>query len=1699
MIKDTSTAPYFDDFTEDKNFLRVLFRPSKAVQARELTQAQTILQNQIQHLGDSVFIDNSRVLGAKTSVNFSKHTLVVTQDSNANLITDLSIFLGASITDVATGTNVLATVTSIDQTNNALLLTYNGGIFVPTDTFKIVGNAVEYVIDSTHNSITASCDNGLIYTDGFFVHVFSDEIIVDSSATAQTSKHHIGFTIDDVLVDENADTSLTDNALGSYNFNAPGAHRLKRDLILSSYLDGNTIPTGFLASIIISNGTIVTDIMKEIKYSDILDVMARRTYDESGNYVTEEFDIIPQVTQNGNASTQLDLEVSSGKAYVFGYESSNDSPKLVTIDKSQSTKIETNSTVYTTSGPFFDIAKTAGVDEIVGTFDVENQEQILFYTSSANAAADVGANSPDISVAGTTPKLASMTRNSLGEVRLFTVDTQGLSSQFNGVRAIRGVTSGAIATIELYNGLPVLGGTTDTSMLFPVQEEFISDIPLASISYDVTKSFVNQTSIVGNVVTIAQTNAATDSFYDGSGKVVYVRVNGTTIAEGASGWSVDVGATIPSSLVLDLTAWAIANALTVNTVDVTIVCQRTLNERTKTLVDNSTGDVITTPATPILTLTGYDVTDVYEVSVVGHSTIPDGILPISEYAWGTGQTDSSYDAGSVLLSSSTHDVLATYTVKYKHFSHSATGDYFTVNSYAGIPWEDIQPYTTTSFGDVLPLTDVFDFRKSVGSLGSYPTGETYINFDFSFYLSRIDKLYIDRYGNFGTITGLPAKTPFIPADKSDVMTLSTINLHAQTGVVDEVSIDSASDKGYTMEDIKELEGRIASLEYYSSLNLLEQGAKDLLVSDGYGNNRFKNGIFVDGFSSHEFGDTDNPDYNCSMDTDNEFVHSQFSVKNHTMKTSLLGDSVGQVAANVAISDDKIIDSSSGVCTLDYTTESFISQNKASNKVNVNPYAVFAWNQGQVTLSPTSDFWYDDVSLPIIRKTTGSYAGVGTRFSVWSSWNSGWWGGWRSGGRGWRSGGRGWLASRRGGSTVRTTIRTIPTLTTKINDKVVDRSAIHLMRSRPVLFWGKNFRPNTTIKVFFDDVDVTSYCTSPSGLKTDSAGNIDSKTSPGIFLIPAGQFKTGTKQIILKDAAETTEGIASFSSTGILRKNQRTITSIRGVRTIVSRSTTFRRRWGDPIAESFLIEKEGGIFVSSIDLFFASKDDTLPISCEIVEMLAGQPTQNTIPLSYKVVESVNVQVSNDSSLPTTFEFESPIYLQDATSYAFVVKTNSVKYEMFYAKMTEPELVVGDNIFTNVRSGQGISKQPYAGVMFKSQNAETWSEDQNSDVKFVLNRCVFDTNSNGVVEFNIEPNTAMDLTLFSSNIHNITYQDTSLSFDYKFLNAVGYTPITDSEDVALLSEKVIAASPSNPMTVRATLSSTKDNVSPIVDITRASITEVLNIIGPVVDNNNVKHAGVYVSKSTSLITPAEDIKVIFDAKTPGGSSVNVYFKTTPYVARHATMDALATLAASRYDLLANRNVNIYWRDNVNAVAKKGGFIPTKIGVTDTVVNTSVWIKDIVYSEDLNIASAAAIAANVTKIFAVEGTLLDTIIPDWAAGTFAFGDTVFNAGGLWSVSNVAGTSTEPVGQPADWDLIPHIAITSAITKDPETTWRAMKLDNQPSVGANLTVYNEYTYVPDATPDESFKSFAVKVEMVSNNAAQVPEVSKLRVLAVT
>jgi len=258
----------------------------------------------------------------------------------------------------------------------------------------------------------------------------------------------------------------------------------------------------------------------------------------------------------------------------------------------------------------------------------------------------------------------------------------------------------------------------------------------------------------------------------------------------------------------------------------------------------------------------------------------------------------------------------------------------------------------------------------------------------------------------------------------------------------------------------------------------------------------------------------------------------------------------------------------------------------------------------------------------------------------------------------------------------------------------------------------------------------------------------------IFNIPntdAVRFRTGIREFKLVDnvAAQgdfTSRGRQLYRAEGILETRQQTVNAVRNAelaeeqlrdnRVVVQ--TTERvvadTGWYDPLAQTFLVEQKGGAFLTKIDIFFASKDDNVPVNIEIREVVNGYPGKLVLPFSKVSKKPVNVNISSNivsvGGIPTpsydtatTFEFPSPVYVQNNGEYAIVLSSDSNNYKVWISQIGD--LIPGSN--------RTISEQPYMGVFFKSQNASTWTPDQTQDLKFTIYRAKFDTDVVGNVEF------------------------------------------------------------------------------------------------------------------------------------------------------------------------------------------------------------------------------------------------------------------------------------------------------------------------------------------------------------------------------
>jgi hypothetical protein len=341
MALDTNfnVNPYYDDYDEDKNFLRVLFKPGYAVQARELTQAQTILQKQVERFGSAGFKNGSVVTGAET----------FTQD--ATYIKLSSTYLG---TDIVANNFIGMTILSNDESKRAeVIKVYEadlgtgdpitlmvkqlyGDAFAPADIIKTNENSPYYAEIDAFGVGTGqifSVTEGIVYYEGFFIKN-SKQTVATAKYDNITSNVRVGFEIVESLVKSTSDTSLLDPAQDASNYQAPGADRFKIDLVLATRALDSTDTSKFIEiSRTVSGETIRT---AETGISAILEnELARRTYDESGNYTVRPF-IISMQTSEAN-SANMDIILSPGKAYVYGYEYGTTSPTTITIDKPRTT------------------------------------------------------------------------------------------------------------------------------------------------------------------------------------------------------------------------------------------------------------------------------------------------------------------------------------------------------------------------------------------------------------------------------------------------------------------------------------------------------------------------------------------------------------------------------------------------------------------------------------------------------------------------------------------------------------------------------------------------------------------------------------------------------------------------------------------------------------------------------------------------------------------------------------------------------------------------------------------------------------------------------------------------------------------------------------------------------------------------------------------------------------------------------------------------------------------------------------------------------------------------------------------------------------------------------------------------------------------------------------------------------------------
>ena len=419
-----NSQPYNDDFDKDKGFYKVLFRPGYSIQSRELTTLQSILQNQVENFGKSQFKQGQMVVPGEVSFNNKLDYVKLSSISEVpvnvggNIVYekyDISKLVGTNIRGLSSG--VTATILSYgyatevesdilfvkytnsgnskaesifrqgetlevtDITDSPLLVVGTDGSVLPTSV-----NVLDYDTGVITNrpspamkyASAVKVEAGVYFVNGYFVNNTTQLLVVDKYDSYPSVK--VGFNITENIITPENDLSLYDNAKGYSNYSAPGAHRLKISLDLVVYPYDAKTDNNFIQLLSVKNGEI-QNIVKPTTYTQLEETLARRTYDESGDYVVDNFSIdlreyyqrtvdgkinsgvyqLNTVKNTVNGKTPAEAEslmvagIGAGKAYVKGYEIINKDVKYSVVEKARDVLLKEKNKTKLESLSYFNI------------------------------------------------------------------------------------------------------------------------------------------------------------------------------------------------------------------------------------------------------------------------------------------------------------------------------------------------------------------------------------------------------------------------------------------------------------------------------------------------------------------------------------------------------------------------------------------------------------------------------------------------------------------------------------------------------------------------------------------------------------------------------------------------------------------------------------------------------------------------------------------------------------------------------------------------------------------------------------------------------------------------------------------------------------------------------------------------------------------------------------------------------------------------------------------------------------------------------------------------------------------------------------------------------------------------------------------------------------------------------------------------
>jgi len=1725
------SSTYRDDFKDSDNFHRILFNSGRALQARELTQLQTIMQRELGRLGNHIFKEGASVNPGGVTVNneyefikLDTTTLplpaVITDVVGVEFTSDSSIKFKVIEVIAATGSDPATlyvtytdTKTATETTTNSSSVRVLAGEGISSTSFNLAVQGTNTVSNPAVGQGTkASIHAGDFFAQEHFVFAEEQSLIISKYTTNPSVR--LGFKVTQDIVTSSDNSALFDNQGATPNLASPGADRYRIKLTLANKADVDS-DENFIEVVNIVSGFVQSQVGATDGYNLIADTLARRTKEESGDYIVKPWEL--EFETNDSDTSKINFVVSSGLGYVDGYRVTTAGQTAIVVSKPRSTVTANNEVVAANYGSYIIVNGNKGLPN-VNELQVMDLRTAVTYGGSTIGTARVRHVEEDGS-----------------NYRLYLFDINMNSGQnFSDVKSI-GTSSTNFFDLVLEVSKAVLKDAANSSLLFELpntRPQSISDISLR-----VQRRF-----------TIPDTGAS------GTGSLS-VPANGEAFADlslwimGAADSDIEESPTVTSvsadtvnltNLAVNQTSYEVLAYVNKSAGSVRT---KTLTERTQTFTTATDAD---SDGSNNVTGFTFDKPDIFSFEIISE-TDSAGENKAAIFETDNGQRDNFYANGKLnLVAGSTPPT--TLFVKYKYFEHGSGGDFFAVNSYTGqVNYEDI-PNFTRSNGDIVNLRNVIDFRPVVASDGTFGAGSRInelprptdlITLDVNYYQAQAAKVVIGTNGDLQVIKGSAAIVPELP--KSPENTLDLFNVVMNPYMIDDNDINSEqlSYKRFTMADIGKIEQRISNLEETTALSLLELETSNFEIFDANGLSRTKSGFFVDNFGDQTRTFTISPESRSAIDPLLKNMRPQFSARN----TNLYYDSDATDNFNVHIEGDNIM--------LDYNHVDYLSNEFMTGFENVNPFSVVL-KRGFMELSPTSDEWFDtEFTEPIV--VDGGFVQGSVKGKVWNDWSFNW-----SGVKKDLTVGES-LGSNTGsnftsGNQIKRTdkevkISGISTSTTFIDEEGVEvsRAFLPYMRTRKIFFKAQGLKPNTRHYPFFGLKSVGDWVKEETFQRVSTINqdygsgynkitqhpdtptpvlqtNADGMLAGSFFLpnTPDMKFTSGDKAFSLLDISTNDEdactsiATAKYYAQGVVVHRQQTVLSTRSVDLEVTTKTTnvgivhgtnypgnnnsndnhvpatgpgvtytssgkwvqnppigrhphpgiravnsARRQKNscskDPLAQSFSVAETSGVFITKIEVRFQSKPaiGKTPVVAQIRPMVNGVPSADEIVPGSTTFKSPDaITISEDGSAITTFTLEEPVYLSGDEDFCIVLLSDSNEYNVFVAEAGQ---------FLLGSTEKKLNKQATLGSLFKSQNSKTWEPDQTKDLTFKLVRANFAAGGTVILQNSSPASVNASNTIRTTNTSNtveVYLQDHGFIVGSK-VQIAGAVSVGGIPTVQLNAVHTVTAVTGDEFKFVVAANATSTTIGGgdytverqhMFELARVGIE---NILPPATSING--YSRLTTGKSTAGTETAEQVDTAY---TPIPLNKNVYFNNPKLLAtsRNET-DRMSgnSSALIKLELAAG---NSYVSPVIDLQRTSLTTVHNRIDENNTFDDVA----------ETNSIGGTTLAKHVTKpvTLSEKAKGLKILLSANRPSTSNF-DVYFrtNSGG---------------------DLL-----TSSYTLiAPETGIPASD---------NPTVFRDYRYLPGGIGGtlNDFDQFQVKIVMRSTNNAKIPQFGDLRVIALT